>query len=356
MKYSLLATVGTAIVTLQSACIAIAKPTLYVFGDSLSDIGTLNDLTLGLVPPPPYWNGRFSSGPVWNEYLALKLGYNLYNKAVGGATSDNSKASILPAGLPIQIPSSQDQINWFKFLHPLYKLDSSRNDDIAALVVGANDYFGTTARLVNGSMSPQEFASTLTTSIVSQLKQLKDIGFKNIVLGNVAAIQYTPMAIKANTTEIAKTTVTLTNQLIQQQANAWAQTAGLTLFSVFDLGSLVGMVKSSTVSSALGLKNINDPCVNVDNILASFSGANFLQDIIDLLSNLSANICSNPTDYFFFDFVHPAERVQRLAGYFLYETIVALRSGSSFSLSEANLISIIQKYGLNSVAPKPASI
>lgn len=42
---------------------------LISFGDSLSDNG--NKYAVYHIPvSPPYWHGRFSNGPVWNEYLA----------------------------------------------------------------------------------------------------------------------------------------------------------------------------------------------------------------------------------------------------------------------------------------------
>ncbi|KAJ2892230.1 hypothetical protein IWW38_003300, partial [Coemansia aciculifera] len=78
-----------ATLVIVAASAQATNPTLYVFGDSLSDTGTLKLLTLGLMPPSPYWQGRFSSGPVWNEYLARLLNYNLYNTAIAGGTSDN---------------------------------------------------------------------------------------------------------------------------------------------------------------------------------------------------------------------------------------------------------------------------
>src|SRR5438552_1130863 len=40
---------------------------IYVFGDSLSDAGNVYTLTFHTYPAPPYWSGRFSSGPVWVE-------------------------------------------------------------------------------------------------------------------------------------------------------------------------------------------------------------------------------------------------------------------------------------------------
>ncbi|KAJ1956690.1 hypothetical protein EC988_001214 [Linderina pennispora] len=357
MKLTLLSLVSTAALTLQTAYVAVAKPTLHVFGDSLSDVGTLRQLTLGIVPPPPYWNGRFSSGPVWNEYLALKLGYNLYNKAIGGATSDNTKTSLIPSGLIVQIPSAQDQINYFKFIKPLYQFSPTRNDDLAILAIGANDYFATMFNLMLNTTTPEKYATVLSDTIVGQLEQLKKIGFRNIYVANIAAIQYTPMAQMLKIQGITAKSVNLVNQMIHDKTAAWAKTAGLKLFGIADIGKFVEITQtSSKIPGALGLKNMSEGCVGGE-LAAFLQDDNFIQHLIDFITNIDeALLCKQPTYNYFFDPVHPAERIQRLYGYFTYEVITAARSGSNFALSEDNLLSIIQKYGLNSVAPKPAAI
>lgn len=56
-----------------------------VYGDSLSDNGNLYG-AIG-VPPPPYYMGRFSNGPVAAEYLANNLNVPLTDWAWGGATT-----------------------------------------------------------------------------------------------------------------------------------------------------------------------------------------------------------------------------------------------------------------------------
>ncbi|HSA96718.1 MAG TPA: SGNH/GDSL hydrolase family protein [Acidobacteriota bacterium] len=56
-----------------------------VLGDSFSDNGNLFSRTGG--PPPPYWQGRISNGPVGVEYLAQKLGVPLNDRAWAGATT-----------------------------------------------------------------------------------------------------------------------------------------------------------------------------------------------------------------------------------------------------------------------------
>ncbi|MHC5830296.1 MAG: SGNH/GDSL hydrolase family protein, partial [Nostoc sp.] len=51
---------------------------LYVFGDSLSDTGNIYNATYATGKPypasPPYFEGRFSDGPIWVDYLGDQLG------------------------------------------------------------------------------------------------------------------------------------------------------------------------------------------------------------------------------------------------------------------------------------------
>ncbi len=46
---------------------------IVAFGDSLSDVGN-TFLAAGIPPSPPYYQGHYSNGPIWLEYLANSLG------------------------------------------------------------------------------------------------------------------------------------------------------------------------------------------------------------------------------------------------------------------------------------------
>ncbi len=63
---------------------------LYVFGDSLSDPGNIYNSTtfvqpfdwllgfdIPVIPPSPYYEGRYSNGPIWADYLAEDLGLTI---------------------------------------------------------------------------------------------------------------------------------------------------------------------------------------------------------------------------------------------------------------------------------------
>ncbi|MFZ1985050.1 MAG: SGNH/GDSL hydrolase family protein [Desulfatitalea sp.] len=86
---------------------------IVIFGDSLSDNGNYVLVDDQPMPDPElYWEGRFSNGPVWVEYLTDPAHFdtNLTDRALGGAQSDGLtppglieqvRAHILAAGPPL---------------------------------------------------------------------------------------------------------------------------------------------------------------------------------------------------------------------------------------------------------------
>ncbi|KAJ2481832.1 hypothetical protein IWW56_001448 [Coemansia sp. RSA 2131] len=326
-------------------------PTLHIFGDSLSDIGTLKELTGSLAPAAPYWNGRFSSGPVWNEYLALLLGYDHYSKALGGSTSDNTH-SVLTNAYGIDIPSTQEQISYFRFNNLLYKQDKMRDQDIAILEAGANDYIAKVADLASGSLNITCFTDTLSTTVVDQLEQLRKIGFKNIVVVNMGTIQYTPMSIQANQQDLASSTVNMYNTELATKANAWAKTAAdINMFAICDFGKFVEVTTNSkNIINTLGLTNVTGACLDTLNTSSP------KETIAARINASSENVCIDPSRFYFFDSVHPSERIQRLFGYYNWMNINSQRQGKAFEPTESNLLLLIKKYKLGTPAPKPAAI
>ncbi len=76
------------------------------FGDSLSDTDNLFQ-AIGS-PPPPYFNGRFSNGLVWNEILATNLGLTAPAPSLlGGTNYAWGGAQINSAG---NVPSTVNQV------------------------------------------------------------------------------------------------------------------------------------------------------------------------------------------------------------------------------------------------------
>ena len=76
---------------------------LVIFGDSLSDVGNVWIYLGHTEPLPPYWEGRYSNGPLWVEDLAAPLNVPVPTPylaggtdcAVGGATTDANFPNVL---------------------------------------------------------------------------------------------------------------------------------------------------------------------------------------------------------------------------------------------------------------------
>ena len=103
---------------------------IFTLGDSLTDHGNLFKL-IGM-PKPPYWQGRFSNGPVWAEQLATALEVNaseFHGFAVGGATTTdvtNQQVKALLAANNNRLPADGLYLYWAG-ANDLLMLMSSQN-------------------------------------------------------------------------------------------------------------------------------------------------------------------------------------------------------------------------------------
>ena len=120
----------------------------YVFGDSLSDTGNVF-LAAGAGAPPVYFNGRFSNGPVWHEYLTgdtLALSpfltgiigdaSNGINFAHGGARTYGFASS--PGG-PI-LPGSIEQAQFYAAGVANGSIAAPTSSDIFSIWIGGNNF------------------------------------------------------------------------------------------------------------------------------------------------------------------------------------------------------------------------
>ena len=87
-KAALVTLIAAAILALTSSASAAPFSNVFVYGDSLSDLGNIYNVSGHTIPmSPPYYMGRFSNGPLAVEYLANSLHSPLTSFAWGGATT-----------------------------------------------------------------------------------------------------------------------------------------------------------------------------------------------------------------------------------------------------------------------------
>ena len=165
-KRTILPVMFALLLYLPTAALASNFDTLVVFGDSLSDNGNLYAINPTQVPSDYYYQGRFSNGPVWVEYLAEAdfLDCTLVDRAYGGATTDGTS----PPGLISQVSD--------------YTGSATLGDNtLFAIWIGANDF-------LNGSTD----YVTSAANIGSALDDLAAFGAEHILIINLPDLGSTP--------------------------------------------------------------------------------------------------------------------------------------------------------------------
>lgn len=174
---------------------------LYIFGDSLSDPGNLFALSGNTFPPPPYFQGRLSNGPLWSDRLGEGLGLTPatlaqalnnplstsqgVNFAIAGSNSDDSNSNdnspLTPPNTP-PMPGLTSQLMGYQTL--VSRLGASALDNpLHTLWIGANDYIG------GGQTNPQ----IVINNIGSALNQLYESGARTFLVGNLPPLGETPI-------------------------------------------------------------------------------------------------------------------------------------------------------------------
>lgn len=290
-------TLPIALVTLTpSVAHAFQFSNLYVFGDSLSDVGQFSQATGGLIPPAQlgYFDGRFTNGPNWIDYLSTKLGLppstTQTNFAISGATT-GSQNSAFPG-----LPGLQQEVAGFTLANP-------QADPNALYVIwaGANDYLE-----VIGQTDPSIPVGNLANAIAA----LTSVGAKDILVANLPDLGKTPLVasrgpavseatsavVQGHNTLLAQTLATLGPQLAPQ---------GVTLISL-DVNTLINGALANP--SKFGFTNTTDACL--------FPSPLFFPPG-------PVTICSNPNEYLFWDSLHPTTVAHQFVAETAFEAISA---------------------------------
>jgi len=252
MKKRLLYVMGL-LLTMASHAYSPQFDTVVVFGDSLSDNGNLYRYMLHLLPvSPPYYEGHFSDGPVWVEYLYdsffpedYRAGFQNY--AVGGAGAVLSYKENLPYTLTFEL---DNYLYWHTYDH--------QQSSLYSIWIGANNY-------INEPTNVDELTSGVVAAIGSVTESLIANGGDKFLMTNLPDLAQLPQA-KDSVNQALLTRLTLThNQKLATLVDQLRDKYPEVLFISFDANQFFEEAKGH--AQDYGVDNLVDPCY-----LGSYSG------------------------------------------------------------------------------------
>ena len=271
---------------------------IVIFGDSLSDTGNLSKALGGVFPPFPYFQGRFSNGPIWIDQFAPKLGLDstqVLNFAVGGATTGRLNVGSLLAGnpLPIKLPGLLDEIDAFTTLNP----NGANPKSLYVVFAGGNDFLALPTTLFQGlAMGNLQSFIGLSGAIVQSVQNIATAvtnlalqGAGTIAIANLPNLGRTPLPIQQGTSLVATAfsigfNVVLEKTLEQLERSLRAKSLAVDLVQV-DLFSLGESIPRRP--QEFGITNLTDPLIKQTNP-------------------------KNPQGFFYWDDFHPTAQVHTL--------------------------------------------
>ena len=274
---------------------ATAQPfsQLVIFGDSLSDMGNAyNELgTWAMAHPEDYYDGRFSNGPVWVEYLANELqlptpAANTINTssgrdyAFGGAFTHASALNITHW----VINDIDEQVDDY-----LNNDGGPVGDELFILWGGANNLFDN-----------QTNFTSIVGDLVSDINSLYNAGARNFMVVNLPLLGQTPRYNNTSSEATFDARSTQFNNVLSSSLDSLeTQLASATFFRI-DAANLI----SSAISNpaAYGFTNVTTPAMDLTGI--------------------------DPDTYLFWDQVHPTtaahEMLAKQAAATLFDTLYTL--------------------------------
>src|ERR1700722_12458348 len=160
--------------TWAPAAHADAISSFVVFGDSLSDVG--NTYTAAGIPPAPYYQGRYSNGPIWVEQLASRLGIAAPPPSLLGGTDYAFGGAETGTGFsPKGVPNVLTQVGSY------LASNTPKAGQLFIVWAGANNFF-------DGQTNPLVPVTDLGHTITA----LAAAGAKQFLVPNYANLAQTP--------------------------------------------------------------------------------------------------------------------------------------------------------------------
>ncbi len=291
-----------ALAGLAAAGSAQAYTNAYFFGDSLSDTGNIFTLTGGATPTAPYFNGRFSDGPVWVETLASRIGLpNSDTASLQGGTNFAFGGARTSGG---SIPSLLTQVG--SVTSPAGSLDPSA---LYVVVAGGNDMRDARSAFPTmdaaGAAGRLAAAQAAAGNIRTALQLLAADGARHVLVANLPDLGGTPEAFALG---LVAPSSDVSAQFNAQFSSvlSFGQGLGLTM-NFLDMAGLSTAIRNDALfngGAVYGLSNALTPCGTFQGSIGISCSVSLFSDALHpsaaahlILGNAAAALVPEPETY-----------------------------------------------------------
>lgn len=322
---SLMAMVFGSVLSIPATATPISPVPLYVFGDSLSDIGNVFRLSNGAIPPAGrYYRGRFSNGPVYSEQLATRLGVSLkpseaeYDLGAGDSVSfayggaGTGEEGTTPDGL-LNVPGVQGQIR--RYRNALDAAGVAVDPDALFLLWG-----GANAYLFGDVRDPTKPVGNLTSSI----ETLYGLGARNLVVINLPDLGKVPISKLLGVDAEALSRLSLAhNRLLAGALTELGATLPDLNLSTLDINALFDQLRSEPAAFGLTDATSAGPAAGC------------------LFPPFDCEPVDGAGSFLFWDELHPTTKVHGLIADRVYRAVTAVSEPSSAALLAVALLGLV---------------
>ncbi|CAB9512026.1 GDSL-like Lipase/Acylhydrolase [Seminavis robusta] len=183
---------------------------MIIFGDSFSDTGNIYAASNQTAPAsPPYYQGRYSNGLNYADFLAERLGKEegfIQNYACGGATTDSNVISAESTFLQGPVPAVNEQIQTFTADQAESSSLLNSNSTLYILYSGYNDYWwwmyrhsenATGSSLLPSEAAMERFAEQVSSAVVGNIVNLYEdsrVSGRHFLVADLAPMKHFPEA------------------------------------------------------------------------------------------------------------------------------------------------------------------
>lgn len=229
-------------------CFAANKrfDTMIVFGDSLSDNGNLYRFMWSTFPgSPPYFEGRFSNGPVWIEqlydsYYPEHYKAGLQNYAVGGAGAVVSYKLHFPYTLLMELGN---YLYWNTY--------GKKETSLYTIWIGANNY-------VNGPTNIESITDSVVGAIGDTVERIIEDGGDKFLIPNLPDLGRLPQSVDRHIEPLVTELTIIHNRKLATKVEELRKKYPEAIFVYFDIYSFFnGEIEHA---QDYGFSNAKDAC------------------------------------------------------------------------------------------------